>query len=80
MKDNSSRLAELRTGAIDFAASFSPEQLNEIRSDPNLKELRRPSFNVGHLDLNPSYEPLSQKAVRQAIAMALNKKALVDAF
>lgn len=80
VKDSSSRLAELRTGAIDFSENFSPEQLNEIRNDPNLKELRRPSFNVGYLALNPSYEPLSQKAVRQAIAMAINKKALVEAF
>jgi peptide/nickel transport system substrate-binding protein len=80
VKDSSSRLAEIRTGAIDFAESFSPEQLSEISSDTNLKELRRPSFNVGYLALNPSYEPLAKGEVRQAIAMALNKKDLVQAF
>ena len=80
VKESSSRLAEIRTGAIDFAESFSPEQLNEIASDSNLKELRRPSFNVGYLALNPSYEPLSKKEVRQVIAMSINKKELVEAF
>lgn len=80
VKESSSRLAEIRTGSIDFAESFSPEQLGEITRDKNLKELRRPSFNVGYLALNPSYEPLSNKQVRQAIAMSINKKALVDAF
>ncbi|WAL61521.1 ABC transporter substrate-binding protein [Thermocoleostomius sinensis] len=80
IKESSSRLAELRTGSIDFAESFSPEQLSEINRDTNLEERRRPSFNVGYLALNPSYEPLSKKEVRHAIAMSINKQALVDAF
>ncbi|NJO43505.1 MAG: ABC transporter substrate-binding protein [Cyanobacteria bacterium RU_5_0] len=74
------RLAELRTGTIDFAENLSPEQRQEIQDDPNLKELRRPSFNTGYFALNPAYEPLAKKEVRQAIAMAIDKKALVDAF
>ncbi|HEY9661080.1 MAG TPA: ABC transporter substrate-binding protein, partial [Allocoleopsis sp.] len=80
IKEASGRLAELRAGTIDFTENLSPEQLTEIQADPNLKEVRRPSFNVGYLALNPAFEPFSKKEVRQAVAMAINKKALVDAF
>ncbi|MEP0911554.1 ABC transporter substrate-binding protein [Leptolyngbya sp. GB1-A1] len=80
IKEASSRLAELRAGTIDFSENLSPQQRQEIQSDPNLKELRRPSFNTGYLALNPSYEPLAKKEVRQAIAMAIDRKQLVEAF
>jgi peptide/nickel transport system substrate-binding protein len=42
--------------------------------------LKRPSLNVGYLALNSSYPPLSKLEVRQAIAVALNKKEIVKAF
>ncbi|WP_088892916.1 ABC transporter substrate-binding protein [Leptolyngbya ohadii] len=80
IKEASSRLAELRAGTIDFTENLSPQQIQEIQSDSNLKELRRPSFNTGYLALNPAYEPLSKKEVRQAIAMAIDRKQLVEAF
>ncbi|NJO43503.1 MAG: ABC transporter substrate-binding protein [Cyanobacteria bacterium CRU_2_1] len=75
-----SRLAELRAASIDFTVDIAPDQLSELQSDANLKEVRRPPFNVGYLALNPSYEPLAKKEVRQAIAMALNRKQIVDSF
>jgi peptide/nickel transport system substrate-binding protein len=74
------RLAELRAGSIDFTVDLAPDQLNEIKNDANLEVVLRPSFNVGYLGLNPSYEPLSKVEVRQAIAMAINRKAIVDSF
>lgn len=80
LKEASGRLAELRSGSIDFTENLSPEQLKEIQADSNLQEVRRPSFNVGYLALNPAYEPLAKKEVRQAIAMALDRKQLVHAF
>lgn len=80
IKEPSARLAELRAGSIDFTVDIAPDQLAELKSDPSLQEVRRPPFNVGYLALNPSYEPLSKPEVRQAIAMAINRKAIVDSF
>jgi peptide/nickel transport system substrate-binding protein len=74
------RLAELRAGSIDFAVDLAPDQQKEVANDPNLDVMLRPSFNVGFLALNPSYPPLAKKEVRQAIAMAINRKAIVDSF
>ena len=80
IKEPSARLAELRSGSIDFTVDITPDQLKELQADTNLKEVRRPPFNVGFLALNPAYEPLAKKEVRQAIAMAINKKPIVDSF
>ncbi|HEY9597840.1 MAG TPA: ABC transporter substrate-binding protein [Cyanophyceae cyanobacterium] len=78
--DPAARLAQLRSGTIDFTVDFAPDQLVEIQRDPNLEVLRRPSFNVGYLALNSSYKPLSKVEVRQAIAQAINQPAIVKAF
>ncbi len=78
--DPAARLAQLRAGALDFTVDLTPDQLEEIESDANLEAVYRPSFNVGYLALNPSYEPLSSPEVRQAIAQAINKEAIVEAF
>ncbi|NET06694.1 MAG: ABC transporter substrate-binding protein [Symploca sp. SIO2B6] len=80
VSDPAARLAQLRAGTIDFTVDLTPDQLPEIKSDPNLEAVLRPSFNVGYLALNPSYEPLSKLEVRQAIAVAINRKEIVKAF
>ncbi len=80
IKDPAARLAALKAGTIDFTTDIPPANLKDIESDPNLNAVFRPSFNVGYLALNPSHKPLSDARVRRAIAMALNKKAIVQAF
>ncbi|MBW4474486.1 MAG: ABC transporter substrate-binding protein [Stenomitos rutilans HA7619-LM2] len=78
--DPAARLAQLRAGQIDFTVDLAPDQKKEVESDPDLDTVLRPSFNVGFLALNPGYKPLSNVRVRQAIAYALNRPAIVKAF
>lgn len=78
--DPAARLAQLRAGQIDFTVDLAPDQKKEVDSDPHLDTVLRPSFNVGFLALNPSYKPLSDVRVRQAIAYAINRPAIVKAF
>jgi peptide/nickel transport system substrate-binding protein len=78
--DSGARLAQVRAGQIDFTVDLAPDQKAEIERDANLSAVSRPSFNVGYLALNPSYKPLSDVRVRQAIAHAINKPAIVEAF
>ena len=80
VEDPAARLVQLRSGTLDFTVNLTPDQLPEIESDPNLEAVFRPSFNVGYLTLNPSYEPLATPEVRRAIAQAINKASIVDAF
>ena len=78
--DPAARLAELRAGSIDFTIDLSPEVLPTIKGDSKIQAVFRPSFNVGYLALNPAKKPLSEVKVRQALSMAINKKAIVDSF
>lgn len=78
--DPAARLAQLRAGQIDFTVDLAPDQIKEVQSDPNLVAVPRPSFNVGYLALNPSYKPLGDVRVRNAIARAINKQQIVQAF
>ena len=80
IEDPAARLAQLRAGALDFTVDLTPDQLAEIEADANVEAVFRPSFNVGFLALNPSYEPLATPEVRQAIAQAINRPAIVEAF
>ncbi|MEM6839535.1 MAG: ABC transporter substrate-binding protein [Cyanobacteria bacterium P01_C01_bin.120] len=80
VEDPAARLAQLRAGTLDFTVDLTPDQLPEIESDANLEAVFRPSFNVGYLALNPTYEPLASVEVRQAIAQAINKAEIVEAF
>ena len=80
VNDPAARLAQLRANTLDFTVELTPDQLSEIEMDANLEPVFRPSFNVGYLALNPSYEPLSNPKVRLAIAQAINKEAIVEAF
>jgi peptide/nickel transport system substrate-binding protein len=78
--DPSARLTQLRAGQLDFTVDLAPDQKAEIERDANLSVINRPSFNVGYLALNPSYKPLSDGRVRQAIAHAINQAAIVKSF
>lgn len=80
IKDASQRLNELKAGTIDFAGDLIPDSMKNIQSDKNLVLYKRPSFNVGLLGLNNNNQYLKNPKVRQAIGMAINKKAIVDAF
>jgi peptide/nickel transport system substrate-binding protein len=78
--DPAARLAQVRAGQVDFTVDLAPDQKTEIERDANLQAIGRPSFNVGYLALNPRDKPLSDVRVRQAIAHALNRPAIVKAF
>lgn len=78
--DSGARLAQVRAGQVDFTVELAPDQKAEIEQDQSLIVANRPSFNVGYLALNPSSKPLSDVKVRQAIAHAINKPAIVQAF
>ncbi|MGG6263971.1 ABC transporter substrate-binding protein [Leptolyngbya sp. AN03gr2] len=80
VQDSGARLAQVRAGQIDFTVELAPDQKAEIEQDQSLTVANRPSFNVGYLALNPSFKELSDVRVRQAIAHAINKQSIVQAF
>lgn len=80
IKDASQRLNELKAGTVDMVGDINPDNLKSVRADKNLQVVLRPSFNVGFISLNNRNQYLKNPKVRQAITMAINKPAIVEAF
>jgi dipeptide transport system substrate-binding protein len=50
-----------------------------LKKEPNIKLLAEKGLNIGYLSLNVKHKPFDNRDVRRAIAMAINKKSLVEA-
>lgn len=78
--DDTVRYTSLRTGDVDWVWTVPFEQLEPIRRNP--PKGVTPSFKPGarwfYLNLNLSKGPLKDIRLRQAIAYAIDKKALMD--
>lgn len=70
-------LTELRQGNIHGAApsSFTPELLDRLESEPELKYNVAPQSGWSHIDANLNNEFLSDKALRRAVFTAIDADA-----
>ncbi|MDQ3916608.1 MAG: ABC transporter substrate-binding protein [Actinomycetota bacterium] len=78
--DNAARLQALQTGEIQGYDLVEPQDFETISADENLQLLERPAFNVGYVGMNQAQKPLDDIEVRKAIAHAINRQEVVDAF
>lgn len=78
--DNSARLTALQNGEIDLMDGLNPDDVESVKANDQLQLFLRPSMNVGYLAFNTEKKPFDNVKVRQAINMAINKQALIDAF
>ena len=77
--DASVRLQKLRAGECHVMPYPNPADIASIKSDPNLKLLEQEGLNVGYLAFNTEKAPFTDKRVRQALNMAINKESIIDA-
>ena len=78
--DGAARLQALQTGEIQGYDLVDPQDYETISGDENLQLINRPAFNVGYIGFNQAVKPFEDIAVRQAIAHAVNRQEIVDAF
>ncbi|HEV2757039.1 MAG TPA: ABC transporter substrate-binding protein [Actinomycetota bacterium] len=78
--DNAARLQALQTGEIQGYDLVEPQDFDTISGDENLQLLERPAFNVGYVGMNQAQKPLDDIEVRKAIAHAINRQEVVDAY
>ena len=76
--DGPARRTALETGEIQGYDLVDPADTQALQ-DNGFQLLLRPAFNVGYLGFNQSKPPLDNLKIRQAIAYALNRDALVKA-
>ena len=77
--DASVRFAKLKTGECQVMAFPKPADVALMKNDPNINLLQQQGLNVGYIAFNVEKKPFDSKAVRQALNMAVNKKAILDA-
>lgn len=73
------RVAKLRAGECHVTTQPPPSSLGDLQKDPNIKVRRQEGQNIGLLGFNTERTTLSDKRVRQALAMAINKQGIIDA-
>jgi peptide/nickel transport system substrate-binding protein len=76
--DGAARKQALLAGEIQGYDLVDPADLAELEN-ADFQLLERPAFNVGYVGINSAKPPLDNLKVRQAIAYALNREALVKA-
>jgi peptide/nickel transport system substrate-binding protein len=67
------RLANLKTGEIDVSDSAPAKDVEAIKKDTNLTYRELPSFARGGIWLNSNAEPFNNRALRQAVAYAIDR-------
>jgi ABC-type transport system substrate-binding protein len=79
-KEAAARLLEIQAGTADAIDTPSPDDFDKIKADPNLKLMPRNALNVFYLGMNNAKKPFDNEKVRQAVAMAIDKKRIVDNY
>ncbi len=77
--DASVRMQKLKAGECQVTLFPRPADLDVLKKDPNLNMPSQPGFNLGYIAYNVTHKPFDKLEVRQALDMAVNKKAIIDA-
>lgn len=75
MKDESSRLAAIRTGQINIT-KLSAQTVELAKKDKNLKVISIPANLYSYLGFNMTIKPFNDIKVRQAISLAIDRDAI----
>ena len=77
--DETGLAAALRTKAADMAIITNAQVARTLRSESGVTLSAKPSLSYNLLFLNTKRKPLDNLKVRQAIASAIDRKAIIDA-
>ncbi|HXG16290.1 MAG TPA: ABC transporter substrate-binding protein [Calidithermus sp.] len=75
--DESILVTNLRAGQIDLVMDVPPKDLGMLRRDANLTVLQRPGLGFYWINLNSGAPPFDNRAVRQALTLAIDRPAML---
>jgi peptide/nickel transport system substrate-binding protein len=78
LADPMTRVAELMAGGIDLVTELSPDNVSLLRDDPRFRVHEQTGPHLWFLILNTREGPFRDQKVRQAVNLALDKRALVE--
>ncbi|WP_048631828.1 ABC transporter substrate-binding protein [Mycolicibacterium aurum] len=79
ISEPSTALSALQAGEVDWTDSVPPQRVAQLGSDDSLHLAVTPSNDYWYLALNEAREPWNDVRVRQAIAYAVDREAIVQA-
>jgi len=78
--DDSARFLALKAGDIHALEQATAEDVAAADADPELYVDPKPAMNTGYLAFNYKIQEFQDPLVREAVAHAINRQGLVDAF
>ncbi|WP_051660791.1 ABC transporter substrate-binding protein [Bosea sp. 117] len=78
MPESAAQVAALETGELDLVWSLPLETLDQFKKNPDVVIDSTPTSTWDGLIMNSAHKPFDDPRVRKAIAMALDKPALVE--
>jgi peptide/nickel transport system substrate-binding protein len=79
-KEASAALVELQSGAADNIQKVAPEDFERVSGDSNLKLIGVEPLNIFYIGFNHTVKPFDNVKVRQAFAMAIDRKKIVEEY
>lgn len=77
--DASVRIQKLKKDECQVTLNPRPADIESIEADKDLQVIKKPGFNLGYISYNVRHAPLDNLQVRQALDMAVDKKAIIEA-
>ncbi|HET9082901.1 MAG TPA: ABC transporter substrate-binding protein [Candidatus Limnocylindrales bacterium] len=78
-KDAGQRLSKLREGSVDAVDELAPGDVEAAGANPDLTLTPREGLNTAYIGFNNRFAPFDNETVRRAIAMGIDRSAIVDA-
>ena len=77
--ESNSRLIALQSGDVDLSVNLSPQGAEVVEKDPSLELKAAPPSGMTFMFINHDRPAMRDVRVRQALTLAINRKALVEA-
>ncbi len=77
--EDNARMAQFQAGELDVALYVPYGQIETVSSVPGVKVQIDPTFALSMIDFNINAKPIDDVRVRQALAHATDKQAIIDA-
>ncbi len=78
IKDNAARFLALKANEVQAMEAPNVDDVKVAQRDPNLKLGFRPAFNTGWVRFNLNNDIFKDKRIREAVALAINRQAIVQ--
>ena len=76
--DATTRYAKLQAGQCDLMDFPNATDIEKMKKDPKIQLLSNPGLNIAYVAFNNEKAPFDNVKVRQALNLAVDKKAIID--